>query len=485
MNDVRASQRNKLANQYLVRIGGLLSAVLFIAILSAGCRYAAAPADLLQKPKIAEDKLVLVQAIEKGLPAYSKLTLPLREKNMEAIRTVDVDNDGVQEAVVSFYNEYSTPELMVFKHTDGKWEPWVGVEQPMARQIAWLELIDLDRDGGLELLIGWTGAFESPNVLELYSFGGRSERNEQGRLVLRPLETLPYSYAETGDLDQDGRPELAIITESLTNREMEMPEFGLTVYNWKHGPGGLKTLVSEELFNGVNNYDRIVIGRVSPGHNGLIAEASTGAHGTYTAMYAWTKGKLALIYPNAAEGQEGVSGKPTMSGDVDGDGIIELSWTREAPDGLGVPYVDSVWINDWMQWDGQASFVQVAEEFTDSSYGLTMRIPEEWSGKYTLRKPQNDPFSIVAIDYFNSGNGSKTEIATLYAVPQKDWEAVQGIWKDESKDYKELFADSGNEFAVSFAKEAPADLSEADKSSFAGMLKVKEQISSYLTIRND
>ncbi|WP_337101970.1 FG-GAP repeat domain-containing protein [Paenibacillus sp. YIM B09110] len=482
MKVARSPQRSVLYGN-MIRIGGLLSVALFILILSAGCRYTAAPADLLQKPKIAADKQVLLQAIEKELPDYSKLTLPLREKNMEAIRILDVDGDGVKEAVVTFYNEYSTPELLVLKQTDGKWKSWVGVEQPMARQIAWLDIIDLDRDGKLELLVGWTGAFESPNVLEIYSFHGKTERNERGNLVLKPLDSLPYSYAETGDMNGDGLPELAIISETHTNREKELPAFQLTIYNWNNN--ALHAIVEQSLFNEVNTYERLLIGQVSPRLNGVVLEASTGAHGTFTAMYVWEKRGLRLVYPAPDDPAYGISGKPTKSGDVNGDGIIELALVREAPDELGVPYVDAVWINDWVQWDGQSSFAPVMEEFTDSNYGLTMRIPEQWSGKYTLRKSQSDPYSIVTIDVIDSSGNGKAELATLYAVPKKDWDALETIWKDEQKSYHHLFADSGNVFAVSFVKEAPQEWNDADKNEFNEMLKIEDQMASYLTIRND
>ncbi|MDQ0114977.1 FG-GAP repeat domain-containing protein [Paenibacillus harenae] len=482
MNKARSSQRSGLYGN-IIRIGGLLSAALFTLILSAGCRYTAAPADLLQKPRIAEDKQVLVRAIEKELPDYSKLTLPLREKNMEAIRTLDVDGDGVKEAIVSFYNEYSTPELMVLRHSDGKWRSWVGIEQPMARQIAWLDIVDLDEDGVMELLVGWTGAFESSNVLELYTFHGKTERNDRGSLVLKPLESLPYSYAETGDLNGDGKTELALLTESHTNREMEEPAFQLEIYNLENGI--LSKIVEQRLFSDVNAYDRLLIGQISPRHSGIVLEASTGAHGTFTSMYVWEKRGLRLVYPSPDDQASGISGKPTMSNDVNGDGIIELSWVREAPEVTGVPYVDTVWINDWVQWDGKESFTPVMEEFTDSSYGLTMRIPGEWSGKYTLRKSKNDPYSLVTIDVLNRSANEKSELATLYAVPQKDWEALETIWKDEMKSYRQLFADSGNVFAVSFVKEAPQSWNETEKNTFGEMLKIEEQMASYLTIRNE
>ncbi|NIK77985.1 hypothetical protein FHS15_003123 [Paenibacillus castaneae] len=466
-----------------IRLSIMLSAVLTLLFLATGCRYTAAPADLLQKPAIAPDKQAIVQAIEKSLPSYSKLTLPVREEHMGAIRLIDVDGDGTNEAIVSYYNEYSTPELMVFKYTASAWKPWLLIQQPLARQIEWLKFEDLDKDGQKELIIGWIGGFDSPNVLEIYSFQSKPIRNESGKLTIQPIESLPYTYAESGDLDNDGRSELVVISETGTNQEIALPEYQLTIYKWTNRK--LKEVYGESINNGVNAYDRILIGRISEQHRGIILEASTGAHSSYTAMYVWEKGKLRLVYPNESEGIEGIVGKPTYSQDINGDGILELQWSREAPGYPDVAYAYSKWVNDWMQWDGHDGFKKITEEFTDYRYGIQMRIPNQWLGRYTLHNADNELYAVVAIDYWNEETKATAKLATLYAVPQKQWGSVEAGWRSESKSFRQVFTDSGNVFVTSFVKEAPADGSDADRKAFREMLEAEAEFTSSLTIRND
>lgn len=465
-----------------MRWGMLLSSVCLLLFLATGCRYTAAPADLLQKPAIAPEKQAIVQAIESTLPVYSKLTLPHREEHMEAIRLIDVDGDGTEEAIVSYYNEYSSPELMVFKYTSASWKPWVLVQQPLARMIDWLKVKDLDKDGLMEIIIGWIGAFDSPNMLEIYSFNSKPVRSETGKLTLKPKESLPYSYGDTGDINEDGRLELAIISELGTNQEMALPEFHLTIYNWENGR--LHKLITEKLYNEVNNYDRLLIGRISPRHRGIILEASTGAHSTYSAMYVWERNKLRLVYPDSSTGQEGLGGTPTMSRDINGDGILELQWTREAPGYADIAYANSKWLNEWMQWDGNEDFVKITEEFTDYRYGMQLRIPKQWTGRYTIHSPE-EQYAFVAVDYWNEQTNVKAKLATLYAVPLKQWESVEAAWKEQSKPYRELLMDSGNVFAVSFVTEAPSGWTGADRRAFSKMQEVEAEFASSLTIRND
>ncbi|MGG1637995.1 FG-GAP repeat domain-containing protein [Paenibacillus sp. NRS-1760] len=477
-SDSNVRNRRGPIMRWSLMLGGLIPLLL----LAAGCRYTAAPADLLQKPAISPEKQAIVQAIEKNLPDYSKLTLPLREDHMEAIRLIDVDGDGTEEAIVSYYNEYSSPELMVFKYTNSVWKPWVLIQQPLARLIDWLKIEDLDNDGQMEIMIGWIGAFDSPNVLEIYSFKSKPVRNDVGKLTLKPMETLPYSYGDTGDINEDGRMELAIISEIGTNQEMALPEFHLTIYNWING--SMREIHTENLYKEVNSYDRLLIGRISPTRRGIILEASTGAHSTYTTMYVWERNKLRLVYPNRSIGQEGISGTPTMSKDINGDGIFELSWTKEAPGYSEVPYSDSKWLDEWMQWDGKSDFVKITEEFSDYSYGIQLRIPEQWLGRYTMHS-LNEPHALVSIDYWNEKLNKTAKLATLYAVPQKQWDSVESTWKQQSKRYRQLMTDSGNVFAVSFVVEAPAEWPEADRQAFSEMAGVEAEFASSLTIRND
>ncbi|WP_169089719.1 hypothetical protein [Paenibacillus sp. PL91] len=460
----------------------LLCGAISLLFLSTGCRYTAAPADLLQKPAISPEKQAIVQAIEKNLPVYSKLTLPLREEHMEAIRLIDVDGDDAKEAIVSYYNEYSSPELMVFKYTNSLWKPWVLVQQPLARMIDWLKIEDLDKDGHMEILIGWIGAFDSPNVLEIYSFDSAPVRNETGKLALKPVESMPYSYGDTGDINEDGQLELAIISELGTNQELALPEFYLTLYHWKNG--GMQELYTEKLYDGVNGYDRLLIGKISERHRGIILEASTGAHATYTAMYVWERGKLRLVYPNFDLEYEGFSGTPTMSKDINSDGILELQWAKEAPGYPNVSYADSKWLNEWVQWDGKNDFVKVREEFTDYRYGMQLQIPKQWMGRYTLHS-SDEQYAFVAIDYWNEETKVTAKMATLYAVPQKLWESVENAWKQEMKPYRQLLTDSGNVFAVSFVNEAPTGWPEAERQAFSEMVGVEAEFASSLTIRND
>lgn len=465
------------------RRSALLFAVLAALMLATGCRYTAAPADLLQKPVIAEDKEELVAAIEKELPRFSVLMLPHRDDRMEAIRLIDLSGDGIDEAVVTYYNEFSTPEIMVMRQTEFGWRQFVLIEQPLARDIGWLRIVDLNLDGQYELIVGWIGAFDSPNMLELYSFQEKAVRNENGLLTMKAIQSLPYRLADTRDLDGDGKPELAVLDALGTSGELEVPSYYLSLYDWEKGT--LAKVGFASLPQGVNLFERMLTGRISETHHGIVLEGGTGAHSMLTYMYAWDNKELKLVYPDPSRGEEGFNGTAAHSGDMNGDGIIELHLTRAAPGYEDLSYADTLWINEWVQWDGKTGYEPKLEQYRDYTYGVRLDIPEEWKGRYTMKKPPSSSYGLVTFSYWNEKKRMIAELATIYVVPLGQWGNVESAWKDEHRSYKLMFEDSGNAYLVSFNQEEPEGLSGEGLRQWTEMQSVETQFASYITIERE
>ncbi|QAY67025.1 FG-GAP repeat domain-containing protein [Paenibacillus protaetiae] len=458
--------------------------LLLLGILAAGCKYTAAPADLLQKPPISSEKQRLVQAVSDLLPEYSKLALPLREQKSEAIRLVDIDHDGSDEAVVSYFNEYNAPELMVLSRKNGSWKQWALIEQPLARQLDLLQIADLNNDGTMELIVGWSGngSFDSPNILSLYTFEQKPKLNEEGKPVLAAAESMPYIYADLGDVNGDGSKELAVITSSGSSEQADMPDYFLTLYRWNGYH--LADVQQIQLPSDVNQYDRLLMGKVSARKNGIIVEASIGAHSSYTIMFAWDNGKLKKV--PADDPYEEPSWAPVQNGDVNGDGILELAELVQPPDSDDVPYVGMMWITRWNQWDGDKGFRRIMEEYSNYGYSFRFAFPESWYGHYTIGSPAGSPkYSVAEFDYWNEKGGVRAELATLYVVPQQQWDEYQAEMKDAGRPLNILMTASGLVYAVHLADGAPESLPSGNKKSFESMLLTTEQAKGCLSLIQD
>ncbi len=451
----------------------LLFLIVSAGLMLSGCRYTVAPADLLQKPMITQEQAELASSLEIAMPKYSAFMLPMRDDAKEAIRLADLDGDGVKEAIVTYYNELSIPEIAIMKKVDGNWKQWFMIEQPLARGMEWLKLIDLNNDGKLELIVGWFGGFDSPSMLGVYAFDRKGVRNDKGKTVLQPAELVPYSYAEVGAIDKDNTQTLAVITEEGSKQFEDNTDsniFNLTLYQWDGSR--MKVRYEQPLYNQVNGYMRLLMGNLSKDKKGITAEASTGAHSTYTAMYHWDGKKLEQIYPMPVLDSNDLEFYyDTTSDDFDKDGIIELQKRLEAPGNEDLSYADKHWITNWLQWDGESSFLLLQEQLLNYTYGIQVDIPKEWKGYYTMSSAVEETHSVVKFEYWNEETRLRKELAVLYAIPQQVWSGHDQEWKTAGRSYKPLLIDSGMVYAVSFAAEPPTDLSEQDNNQFAKMIE--------------
>ncbi|MEK3883958.1 hypothetical protein [Paenibacillus sp. PL2-23] len=461
----------------------LLFVMLAVMVLAAGCKYTAAPADLLQKPVIAADKEELAAAIKKQLPQFSVLMLPHRDDFKEAIRMMDLNHDGIEEAVVTYYNAFSAPEMMVLRKTEFGWRQFVIIEQPLARDIGWLRIADLDQDGHFEFIVGWIGAFDSPNMLELYSLKEKAVRNDNGLLTMRAIQSLPYRLADSADLDEDGRPELVVLDALGTSGELEVPSYFLSMYAWNDGE--LSKIGLATLPQGVSLFERLLTGRISEEHYGVVLEGAAGAHSTLTYMYAWEKGGLNLVYPDPERGVEGFNASASRSDDMNGDGIIELHQMKAAPGLEDSAYVDTLWIHNWMQWDGDDRYLPTVEQYQDYTYGVRITIPELWKGRYTMKRPPSSSYGLVSFYYWNGSSKAMAELVTVYVVPLGQWGNVESAWKDEHRHYHLLYKDSGNAYLATFQQEAPPGLGDKAMREWKDMLQVEAEFASYMTIERE
>ncbi|MHA6482740.1 FG-GAP repeat domain-containing protein [Paenibacillus sp. strain BS8-2] len=471
--------RGSMLRQTLVLV--LIAAVLVLA----GCQYTAAPADLLRKPLISDEKVQLLEAVTKALPEFSILMLPHDSSDKEAIRLIDLDGDGKQEAVVTYYNEYSSPEIMALRLTENGWRQWLLVQQPLAREMTWLSIEDLDGDGVKEMAVGWVGAFDSATMLEIYSFNSKTARNDKGKLTMIPAASLPFSLADSADLDRDGERELAVVSGSIssgTTSELVVPIFQLTLYVWEDGRLIPRSKVT--LPEGVNLFERIQMGRISVRQQGIVLEGGTGAHSMLTYMYAWSGLELTLVFPTEEQERQGLgfSGKPTRSRDMNGDGIIELPRITEAKGHEDVPYSDSLWLTEWLQWDGRNDMIRVSEQYVDENHGIRLDIPDSWSGKLTLETPPRASYGIVTLQYFNETTNEMADLITIYEVPNRQWKSVEHVWRDEKRAFKTVGIHSGNQYAVSFYNDEIPTLSEQARADIEEMMVDRDRLLERLLI---
>ncbi|MGK9253968.1 VCBS repeat-containing protein [Paenibacillus humicus] len=457
-------------------------------VLLAGCRYTAAPADLLTAPEAAQPSGKLSQEVRALLPPGSSLALPQREKQPEAIRTLDLDGDGKPEALVSYTDGYGGCQLLIAKEEPSGWKKWATIRSAASTSLDWLSIVDLDGDKRPELVAGWAVSVPGDStagqqyMLQVYSFLNPQFEEGDSGLVLKPLAELAYETAETGDVDGDGMPEISLVNR---NKKGTIP----TLRVYRLAEGRLTEAASLPLYPDVNLYDRITAGKVSKERYGLIAEAGVGAHSSMSAMFMWNKGALEQVYPPYGNPDLGFSPSGVMNGDINGDGILEWSrLTEAAGQKQDTPYADMLFYTEWMQWNGllpgeekydaREPFAPVSIEYNSYPYGLSLQIPSRWRGQFTLTRPEDIASGIVTVNYYNAKSGRIAPLWTICAVPVKEWDGWSAGLGAPRKKVVNLRTAGGFVYAAVQEPDPDGKWPEAELNQYRSMRLTDEQLAS-------
>lgn len=179
-------------------LGGLLLVVCLLGL--GGCVFGSVD-EMYALPKSSEAYVNLQAKIneEKGTGEY---IAPLNGENRQTIQLVDVDEDGLQEAVAFFRDaDADTPlRIVIFKQDDqGEYQVYARI-QGVGSEIDSIEYVNLGGAGESDVLVSWQA--------------GSSLRTLVGYTITdgQPTEIMRSAYDRylTADLDGDGQEEVIL-----------------------------------------------------------------------------------------------------------------------------------------------------------------------------------------------------------------------------------------------------------------------------------
>ncbi|AZN39528.1 FG-GAP repeat domain-containing protein [Paenibacillus albus] len=445
-----------MKRKYSIRRSAFFLIGLLVFIVVSGCQFTATPADLLQGPRSTPDGAALTAAVQRELPARAKLSLAMQESSNTAVLKMDVDGDGQPEALVTYADEGSNQHVLVLRNVNGAWRKWFIFAETSSYGIDVLRTTDLDRDGEPELLIGWNQYGEPKHMLTLYHVPVNTDEVN----VPKPIAELPYDTMGIGDGQGDGRPELALI-------KLQRDKMQASIGIYQFAANQVQKVGAAELDGSVNDYLQVRLGKVSPDRYGIIADASIGANSSTTTMLAWEAGKLVQVYPPRATGDDQVqiNARTQLSGDRNGDDILDLTMLREAPgQSEGVAYSDLLWIEQYRQWDGHSYFSVVGQQYVDPNQTYAVTIPDSWSN-YTFSRLKDGSDSDVALDAFDPVKGLHKEILALRVIPIAEWSKEEHQLNEDGSRYLELETQGGLVYVAIWNEMAASGKDSADTES--------------------
>ena len=335
---------------------------------------------------------------EKGAAEF---IAPLSGENRQTIQLVDMDGDGLQEAVTFFRDAASDKplKLVIFRQDErGSYQVSTRIEG-VGTEIESVEYLDLDDQPGKDILVGWQ-ASASVHTLVGYALSGG-----QALEILRGA----YNRYLTADLDGDQRQEV-ILAQTEGNAPSRLR---LEYYDGRQG--GVELVNTAQLSEGVTDINSWTAG-----------ELEGGIPAVFVTSYLEEELLITDVFTAGEEGLKNISldrntrrspstyrySAGVRPGDRNGDGLTEVP--------VGVPVssygestVDQFWWTDWMCYrsDGSCRKVMTTYQSTDGSWYL--ELPDTWTGGFVMTRQENAAEGVRSITFARSDGTAPDPFLTI------------------------------------------------------------------------
>ena len=373
----------------------LLPLILIILLLG-GCEISAMEVDNFMRPPAATgDSAAIQQALTAELGAQYSLRYPRSGEHRSAVVMSDIDGDELEEAIV-FYrlstDNVGARMIVLDCNEEGEWHT-AGIAESTGGEIDRIMLGDINGNGSNELITGWSTRSGSKLIRAYTLISGELRSVEITSNELYPMNE--YSEMVLGDFDNDDRDELIIVyrnfSEASTKACMTQFRYDLS------GNPQLAPLGTIALDSSVYNYINAQAGYYSYSDYGMILDGLRSDGKYVTEVVCWDKDSQQLVAPtNDIKTSQAITftrSAPTISRDIDGDGIIEMP-----RDGLLPGYTEDsdnpLYLTSWYKLTNSGVRL-VFQAVMRNDHGYFLTFAPGWEGRVTAQ-PDYD----AAIMYF-------------------------------------------------------------------------------------
>ena len=355
---------------------------------------------LLKPPRPAGEMYDIQKALESAVKGKFTLKYPTQGDYRSAILQQDINGDGKDEAV-AFYSTVAdnvvTMHINLITKQNGKWNS-VGNFRCVASGLETVAFKDMDKDGNLEILVGWSVYGNVDKLLGVYSFEG-------GKFLQRAMESYTHYLCE--DVDNDGNMEVFVSHLDAKNESANAKLIRLT-------DTGLLELGKCLLDNTATTYYPPVLGKLKNGNSAIYFDAVKGG-GLITEVLEIKDSVMsdALLLPDGTK----LSTYRTSSveiRDIEKDGVYEIPQLTPLTQMPGAEN-ENIYVTDWYNvTDGRLNLsFSAIMNYVDCYYVV---ISKKWAGKIAVtRDTPNRIRNIMAIDK-KTGNSADI-LVRIQTVP--------------------------------------------------------------------
>ncbi len=434
----------------------LLLSSLMLALLLTGCSTTvSSPEDYYRLPQASEEYESLENCLQDALNSGYEYVSPLKGDTSQPVSVVDLDGDGLDEAVAFFRDtdggENPLKICLYQQNGDGEYSLLTTIEgQGNAINSVTFCQLDGGTDSVEELLVSWQIS-SSVYTLSAYSV-------EDGAAV-QMMDFITYSRYSVVDLDADGTSELVVLQSSATDTTEKQAQYYVCQEQRMVLTG------TAPLSQSLSSIDHIRTGVLSGGEaalfvSGYAADSASNESSSdqITDIFALVDGVFTSVALNDQSGDSStLHYYLTNDQDIDGDGVWEIPFPTLL-NNFDTDSTDTFYALQWKQYDltGEAALSTVT--YYNGTDGWYLVLPEEWLSRlflvrsdttsgntvergilfYYQADEDSDPFPLFAV-YKNTGT-NRTERAVA--------DERFSLAEDSSATYSAKLYDSAAEYGL-------------------------------------
>ena len=342
----------------------ILMTVLAALLLLSGC-YSIIAEELYSLPQASDEYLKLQVRIDGVLAKGAEYSPPTGGEQRQSVHLVDIDGDGVNEAVAFFVarTEDNPLKIYIFR-TDGDEYEVADIIEGVGTGIESIRYVDMDRDGTLELIVGWQISSGVKNVA-LYSL--RSFQNIK-------IAQADYTVLTVFDVTGDGLSDLCVVRVATAELPGVLEAFSFM-------PDGEVVSSAVYLSEGIESVSKLVTGKLSDGTPALFIDGKV-AEGTITDVICQTDGVLRNIARSSTDEPVAPRVLAVSTADIDGDGVTDVPFPNPLPQQTDTVYYSI----DWYSYSSAGNRKIVTATYHNYSDEWYITLPKAWSGHLTVRR---------------------------------------------------------------------------------------------------
>lgn len=427
-----------------------------VSVVLTGCSLTAVPSELVKAPKLDINKQEIKQAVENYLPGNAELTIPINPQHSSAIKQCDVDGDGSNELFV-FYKKVQNSKFgaVILEKSGEQWEMMDNIEE-FAKEIDYAGFHDIAGDKIPEFIIGWSGGSSFAKKLSVYTMEDQK---------IKCLTENKYVDLSIGDLNKNGKADIALMYK---DNNKKLPISVVELYEYKDGK--LKMTHKKE-YEGYP--EQVVIGNTSQEMRGIFVDIGLGAHSALTQLAVLRGDKLVNVF----EQNKTFKPYPLPSKDINSDGNIEIGMQTQPPGTEDLCMAEIPWINTWYQWGGKDDLVRVAQDYADYGEGYRFEIPQNWTGKFTIKSVlKKEDFTVQAVSFYYTGQSEDlVKLLTIDYVTRENWPGKEKELKEDKICYS-VIGENGDKVFVGIIPSGEPNLSNDDLQEYKQMFLDEKEI---------